>query len=82
MPLRALSLLAGILLATALVALAPAADARADACTSLTSGTACPGIVCYDSNADRHLTSDECVDRCLHQTDCCATTSFWCPDRE
>lgn len=79
---RALPVVMGLLLATAFVTLVPAADARADTCVGTSS--ACPGIVCQDANGDRKFTTNECVtvDRCEYQSDCCSTTSFWCPETE
>lgn len=85
---RATPILTALLLATtALVAAAPAAEARADVCTSLTS-PACPGYVCQDKDADRVFEPHECtgrddVDPCLFMSDCCGGplgTGFWCPE--
>lgn len=71
----------GLLLATALISLAPFAEARADACVG---PDACPGVACYDANGDRKFSNNECVviDTCQFRSDCCPPTSFWCPETE
>lgn len=64
---RIVPLLAGLLLATALVSLAPGAGATAD-CVTVDAG----GLV------DQTV----CTDPCAYRSDCCDAAAFWCPETE
>lgn len=83
---RTRSLLFALALSLASVSILPGADAMTRVCTSATTGSACGGYVCADQNGDGAWSDAECVsksdvDRCEFHTDCCDTTTFWCPDR-
>ena len=71
----------------ATVALAPAAHASAQVCTSATSE--CPALLCKDDNGDRVYQRHECAhpedhfDPCAFRSDCCGGPlggGFWCPE--
>ncbi|HWH08239.1 MAG TPA: hypothetical protein VNX21_03500 [Candidatus Thermoplasmatota archaeon] len=74
---RLVPLLAGLLLATALVTLAPSGGASGvDACTSLKDAS-CGALVCAATEDGWWV----CSDPCAYQSDCCrATGNLWCPE--
>lgn len=82
---RTQTLLLSLALLTATLALLPAADAAQQAC--LATSKDCGGLVCVSKDSDQDWSSDECVskrdlDRCQYQSDCCASSSFWCPETD